>query len=101
MPISSAVTARFDAAPAAVPGSGARTAEQPAAEESSAFTNIALAHQELYTLYEIAQTMGTSLNVADTMALISAKLAAVVPWTGCALFLKDHDSDNLLGRNGA
>jgi diguanylate cyclase (GGDEF)-like protein len=29
------------------------------------------------------------------MDLISAKLAVIVPWTGCALFLKDHDSDDL------
>src|SRR5262249_57452631 len=38
---------------------------------SNAFENIALAHREIYALYEIAQSMGTSLGVADTMALIS------------------------------
>ena len=40
----------------------------------TAFENIALAHREIYALYEIAQSMGTSLGVADTMALISSKL---------------------------
>jgi hypothetical protein len=53
----------------------------------NAFENIALAHREIYALYEIAQSMGTSLGVADTMALISSKISKIVPWTGCALYL--------------
>ncbi|PYQ96199.1 MAG: hypothetical protein DMF97_15740, partial [Acidobacteria bacterium] len=55
----------------------------------SAFENIALAHREIYALYEIAQTMGTCLSVSDTMALISSKLSKIVPWSGCSLFLHD------------
>ena len=54
---------------------------------ANAFENIALAHREIYALYEIAQSMGTSLGVSDTMALISSKLSKIVPWSGCALFL--------------
>jgi diguanylate cyclase (GGDEF)-like protein len=57
----------------------------------SAFENIALAHREIYALYEIAQSMGTSLGIADTMALISAKLTKVIPWSGCSLFLLQAD----------
>jgi diguanylate cyclase (GGDEF)-like protein/putative nucleotidyltransferase with HDIG domain len=59
----------------------------------NAFENIALAHREIYALYEIAQSMGTSLGVADTMALISAKLTKIIPWSGCSLFLQLPDSD--------
>ncbi len=61
----------------------------------NAFENIALAHREIYALYEIAQSMGTSLGVADTMALISSKLTKLLPWSGCALFLMQPDSDSL------
>jgi len=61
----------------------------------NAFENIALAHREIYALYEIAQSMGTSLGVADTMALISAKLTKIIPWSGCALFLHQPDTDTL------
>ena len=57
----------------------------------SAFENIALAHREIYALYEIAQSMGTSLGIADTMALISAKLTKIIPWSGCSLFLQQTD----------
>jgi diguanylate cyclase (GGDEF)-like protein/putative nucleotidyltransferase with HDIG domain len=57
----------------------------------TAFENIALAHREIYALYEIAQSMGTSLGVGDTMALISSKLTKIIPWSGCALFLQQPD----------
>src|SRR6185369_15321263 len=51
------------------------------------------AHREIYALYEIAQSMGTSLGVADTMALISSKLTKIIPWSGCALFLSQEDGN--------
>lgn len=62
---------------------------------STVFEDIALAHKEIYALYEIAQTMGTSLGVADTMALISSKLSNLVPFSACALFLYDEEADTL------
>jgi diguanylate cyclase (GGDEF)-like protein/putative nucleotidyltransferase with HDIG domain len=72
------------------------SAQSPA--EPTAFENIALAHQEIYALYEIAQAMGTSLGVSDTMDLISSKLAPLIPWSGCALFLQEPDSNGLACR---
>ena len=68
---------------------------------TSAFENIALAHREIYALYEIAQSMGTSLGVSDTMALISSKLSKIVSWSGCALFLHSPESDTLKCRFAA
>jgi diguanylate cyclase (GGDEF)-like protein/putative nucleotidyltransferase with HDIG domain len=65
------------------------------AKSSTVFEDIALAHREIYALYEIAQTMGTSLGVADTMALISSKLSNLVPFSSCALFLFDEETDTL------
>ena len=62
---------------------------------STVFEDIALAHREIYALYEIAQTMGTSLGVSDTMALISSKLSNLVPFSACALFLFDEEADSL------
>lgn len=72
---------------------------QPESPKSSTvFEDIALAHREIYALYEIAQTMGTSLGVSDTMALISSKLSNLVPFSSCALFLFDEESDTLCCR---
>ena len=67
----------------------------------NAFENIALAHREIYALYDIAQSMGTSLGVSDTMALISSKLAKIIPWSGCALFLPQGDGTILKCRFAA
>ena len=67
----------------------------PEPVKKNVFDDIALAHREIYALYEIAQAMGTSLGVADTMALISAKLSNLVPFSCAALFLYDEESETL------
>ncbi|RPJ70162.1 MAG: diguanylate cyclase [Acidobacteria bacterium] len=59
--------------------------------EQSAFQNIAKAHEEIYALYDIAQAIGSSLGVSDTMTLIASKLSPLVPFSCCALFVRDSD----------
>jgi diguanylate cyclase (GGDEF)-like protein/putative nucleotidyltransferase with HDIG domain len=71
------------------------TGLMPAVNKKNVFDDIALAHREIYALYEIAQSMGTSLGVSDTMALIAAKLSNLVPFSCAALFLFDEDSETL------
>jgi diguanylate cyclase (GGDEF)-like protein/putative nucleotidyltransferase with HDIG domain len=63
--------------------------------QSNVFHDIALAHREIYALYEIAQAMGSSLGVSDTMALISSKLSNIVPFSCCALFLYHEETETL------
>src|SRR6267378_3172560 len=79
-------------APAAQPAVGL-VSESPA--RKNVFDDIALAHREIYALYEIAQAMGSSLGVADTMALISSKLSNIVPFSCCALFLYNDENETL------
>ncbi len=62
---------------------------------TNVFQDIALAHREIYALYEIAQAMGSSLGVSDTMALISSKLSNIVPFSCCALFLYSEENETL------
>jgi diguanylate cyclase (GGDEF)-like protein len=83
-------------APAAEPTVGQpATGLTPEPTKKNVFDDIALAHREIYALYEIAQAMGTSLGVADTMALISAKLSNLVPFSCAALFLYDEETETL------
>jgi len=98
------LVAEADAESEAQDAINARAAERPdfpaggalaGALAPNAFENIALAHREIYALYEIAQSMGTSLGVADTMALISSKLMNIIPWSGSALFLLNGDGETL------
>ena len=67
----------------------------PEPTKKNVFDDIALAHREIYALYEIAQAMGTSLGVSDTMALITAKLSNLVPFSCAALFLYDEETETL------
>jgi diguanylate cyclase (GGDEF)-like protein/putative nucleotidyltransferase with HDIG domain len=56
---------------------------------TDAFAEIASANRESYTLYEIAQVMGQSMSLAETMTLVSSKLSQLVPFSSCALFVRD------------
>ena len=66
--------------------------------KSSVFNDIATTHGEIYALYQIAQTMGTSLGVSDSMALIASKLTSLVPFSACTLFLYDESTNTLTCR---
>jgi len=59
--------------------------------EGFALQDIAGAHREEQTLYEIAQALGSSLGVSDAMALIQDKVSRLVPFVTCALFLGDEN----------
>jgi diguanylate cyclase (GGDEF)-like protein len=62
-----------------------------------ALEHIAGAHREEQMLYEIAQALGSSLGVADAMALVHDKVSKLVPFVTCALFLGD-DTDGYVCR---
>jgi diguanylate cyclase (GGDEF)-like protein/putative nucleotidyltransferase with HDIG domain len=62
-----------------------------------ALQDIAGAHREEQTLYEIAQALGSSLGVEEAMALIQDKVSRLVPFVTCALFL-GNDEDGYLCR---
>ncbi len=59
--------------------------------EGLALQDIAGAHREEQTLYEIAQALGSSLGVPEAMALIHDKVSRLVPFVTCALFLGDDN----------
>ena len=82
--------ARLDmSAPLTADGGRERVDRQP---KGSALQDIAGAHREEQTLYEIAQALGSSLGVAEAMALIQDKVSRLVPFTTCALFLGDDSA---------
>jgi len=66
-------------------------ADSEAAGDRLALQDIAGAHREAQTLYEIAQALGSSLGVAEAMALIQEKVSRLVPFVTCALFLGDEE----------
>jgi diguanylate cyclase (GGDEF)-like protein/putative nucleotidyltransferase with HDIG domain len=69
--------------------------DEPDSTPGWVFHNISLATQEMRTVYDLAQTLGTRLSVDDTMALLSAKLSRLMPGSCWVLFLHDADEDAL------
>jgi diguanylate cyclase (GGDEF)-like protein/putative nucleotidyltransferase with HDIG domain len=59
---------------------------------STVFDRIRSAHREVITLYDIAQTIGTSLDLRDTFAVFSSRLEDIVQYTTCVLYLQRSDS---------
>jgi diguanylate cyclase (GGDEF)-like protein/putative nucleotidyltransferase with HDIG domain len=82
--------ARLDMSPTAASDAPADSA-WTGGEELDALQDIAGAHREEQTLYEIAQALGSSLGVSDAMALIQEKVSRLVPFVTCALFLGDEN----------
>jgi diguanylate cyclase (GGDEF)-like protein/putative nucleotidyltransferase with HDIG domain len=64
-------------------------------EAKDVFHDIARAHREIYALYEIAQSMSTTLGLQETMQLVASKLSNLVPFASCALFLRSEDDECL------
>jgi diguanylate cyclase (GGDEF)-like protein/putative nucleotidyltransferase with HDIG domain len=54
-----------------------------------AYDQIKSAHQEVYALYEIARTFGSSLDVRNTVEVLVDKVGHVVPFQTCVVYLYD------------
>jgi len=61
-------------------------------DHSLGFRSITEAQREVFALHEIAQTIGSSLNMNDTVTLVSNKLRAIVPFDTCIIFIVDDRS---------
>ena len=59
---------------------------------SVALQDIAGAHREEQTLYELAQLLGSSLGIDDAMAHLQDKVTRLVPFSTIALFLGNEQS---------
>lgn len=59
-------------------------------DDVTGFRSITEAQREVFALHEIAQTIGSSLNLNDTVSLVSNKLRAIVPFDTCIIYLVDE-----------
>ncbi len=59
---------------------------------ASPIEHIALAHREVYGLYDLSQALGATLTVPDAMQQLKERLAGLVPFTTCALFLHEVET---------
>ncbi len=71
-----------------------------------AYDQIKNAHREVYALYEIARTFGSSLDIHDILAKLVDKIGQVVSFDTCAVYLYDErigyaTAAHVVGRNAA
>ena len=85
-------TPAMDTQTATKPDAGLASDILGAPEESAGFRSISEAQREVFALHEIAQTIGSSLNLSDTVTLVANKLRAIVPFDTCVIFLVDDRS---------
>ncbi len=79
------------------PGRVEENSSAPAAgyaEERGPLTQVALyriaaAHQEVLTLHDIARVLSSSLSLQDTVAIVTSRIANLVPYSTCVIYLLD------------
>src|SRR5215203_4229884 len=64
-----------------------------------AYDEIKKAHREVYALYEIARTFGTSLDVAHTLEILVDKVGHVVQFDTCIVFVYDDNKGYATARH--
>lgn len=80
---------------AARTGAGAAAASPAASRADAAARDIQRASGELWALYEVAQTLSSSLGLQETLDILSRKLEAILPGTACLFLLREGDDDAL------
>lgn len=51
------------------------------------------ANREVYALYELAKVFSASLNLKDTLSLFATKVAELMPFETCAIYLLDKSQE--------
>ena len=64
-----------------------------------AYDQIKKAHREVYALYEIARTFGTSLDVEHTLEILVDKVGHVVSFDTCVIYIYDDAKGYAVARH--
>lgn len=76
----------------------ARDPERPKMRRSRdmlVFQDISSSHREVFALFELAQTIGSTLNLQETLLIITSKIEKIVPFTTCVIYLLDSEKNCL------
>ncbi len=60
--------------------------------------HIASSHMEVYSLYEIGQALGKSLNLEESFTLLASKMQRLLHFSACAVYVYDQTKDLLHAR---
>ncbi len=59
---------------------------------------IASSHMEIYSLYEISQSLGKSLDLEESFRLVTGKIRRLIHFSSCAVYILDTGSGVLKAR---
>ena len=76
------------------PGENERRKGLPekATQPSPLFSSISEPQREVFTLFEILQTIGNSLSRTDTLTIIATKIEKIIPFDTLVIYLVDESS---------
>lgn len=94
-------TPDFDYETSTKPDAGLASEVIGTPSDTSGFRSITEAQREVFALHEIAQTIGSSLNLNDTVTLVSNKLRAIVPFDTCIIFVVDEKSGKAISAHAS
>jgi len=69
--------------------------KMPRSRDTLAFRDISSTHREVFAMLELAQTVGSTLNLQETLLIIASKIEKIVPFTTCVVYLLDSEEDCL------
>ncbi|MCC6444508.1 MAG: diguanylate cyclase [Armatimonadetes bacterium] len=76
-----------------------KSARTDRTRKNRATENISRAHHELMTIYEIAQTISSTLDLKETLSILTHKIQNVAEASTCVILLLDADSKQLNARS--
>ena len=86
---------RSSGSPAATRGEPAagfeKLATAPGSDRMGFVASIAAAREEFQTLLELTNELGNSLKIDDTLAMVTSRLKAVIPYHGVAIYTVSGD----------
>jgi len=65
-----------------------RNTPQPAESETTFLTSIAAARQEVQTLFEVAQHLGNSLSLPETLSMLAMRLRPLIAFEAFAIYVE-------------
>jgi diguanylate cyclase (GGDEF)-like protein/putative nucleotidyltransferase with HDIG domain len=79
-----------------------RTFEESAAAQGGrggVYQDIISTHREVSALYELAQTLGSTLNLEEVLPVIASKISKLVPSTTCVIYLCSNEDNTLTAKH--
>ncbi len=65
---------------------------------SSTINQISASYREIYSLYEIVQTLSQSLNLEEALTEVTGKISPLIPFRCCVLYLMERSQQDLYAR---